>query len=98
MRTIITITNNDEVNNNMKHVVNISKELQEDYGTTEEVTEIKLNKKPNSEPFRITPEGKSVYVKLDYDRARKGYYCENLETGNERFFKANKTVYIGFIY
>ena len=84
----------------MKHIVNISKELQEDYGTTEEVTEIKLNelKKHKEDFFRVSLTSNATYIISEYDRARKGYYCENCDTGNERFFKANKTVYIGFIY
>ena len=78
--------------------VPIREELREDYGLTEIVTESKLNKIPKNEFFRLTPEGKAVYVKVEYDRARKGYYCENYESGTERFIKSNKTVYIGFTY
>ena len=82
--------------------VHISPEQQEDYGSpdgtaTEIVTASQLNKIPKDEFFKLTPEGNRVYLKIDYDRARKGYYCES-DTGNERFFKANKTVYIGFTY
>ena len=82
--------------------VPISPEQQEDYGSpdgtaTEIVTASQLNKIPKDEFFKLTPEGNRVYLKIEYDRARKGYYCE-IDTVNERFFKANKTVYIGFTY
>jgi len=82
--------------------VPIAPELQEDYGTpdgtaTEIVTASKLNKIPKDEFFKLTPEGSRVYLKVDYDRARKGYYCES-DKGNERFIKSTKTVYIGFTF
>ena len=82
--------------------VPIAPELQEDYGNldgtaTDIVVESKLNKIPKDEFFKLAPEGKSVYVKVDYDRARKGYYCES-DKGTERFIKSTKTVYIGFTY
>jgi len=87
----------------MEIEVRISPALQEEYGNisrtaTEMVTVIKLNKTVKNEFFRLTPEGKAIYRKGEYDRARKGYYCENFETGSERFVKSTKTVYIGFIY
>ena len=90
-----------KLSNNMIEVP-ISSELQEDYGTpdgtaTEIVTASKLNKIPKDEFFKLTPEGNRVYLKVDYDRARKGYYCEN-DKGNERFIKSTKTVYTGFTF
>tara|TARA_R100000655_G_scaffold72428_2_gene110945 strand:- start:500 stop:766 length:267 start_codon:yes stop_codon:yes gene_type:complete len=84
---------------NMKTIeVPILEEFHGEYGDTELVTETKLNKIPKREFFRLTPTGKAVYLKVEYDRARKGYYCENYESGSERFIKSNKTVYIGFTY
>ena len=84
----------------MKHIINIDDSFAGEYGLTEEVTEIKLNelKKNKEEFFRISLTNNTTYIICEYDRARKGYYCENYETGNERFFKANKTIYIGFIF
>ena len=78
----------------------IKKELQEDFGMVDEVTEIKLNelKKHKETFFKTSPESKAVYIVNGYDRGSKSYCCENYENGNERFFKANKTVYIGFTY
>ena len=85
----------------MKHTVAIDYDKYfGEYGLTEEVTEIKLNelKKHKETFFRISLNSTATYIVCEYDRARKGYYCENYETGNERFFKANKTIYIGFIF
>ena len=61
---------------------------------------IKLNelKKHGETFFKISPDSNAVYIVNHYNRCDKTFTCENYENANERFFKANKTVYIGFTY
>ena len=48
--------------------------------------------------FKLSPNAKAVYISHGYDRAYKEYTIENYETGNEKFIKSNRNIYIGFCY
>jgi len=61
---------------------------------------IKLSqlKKRKETFFKVKADSSAVYIVNHYNREDKTYTCENYENGNERFFKATKTVFIGFTY
>ena len=53
----------------------------------------------NGDFFQLKPNAKKVWVKGEYDRSQKKYSCINAENINdERFFKADQVVWLGFTY
>ena len=48
--------------------------------------------------FKLSPNAKAVYISHGYDRTYKEYTIENYETGNEKYIKSNRSIYIGFCY
>ena len=61
---------------------------------------INLNqlKKRKETFFKVRADSDAIYIVNHYNREDQTYTCENYENGNERFFKATKTVFIGFTY
>ena len=74
----------------------------DEYGEefTDQVTEIRMKdlKKSGEEFFKLSPTAKAVYWNAEYNRSDKDYSVENYDTGNERFIKPNRKIYIGMYY
>lgn len=53
----------------------------------------------NGEWFKLKPEAKKVYEKIEYDRQEKKYCCQDLsDISKLRYFKKNTIVWLDFEY
>lgn len=71
----------------------------DDYGEDEHIPTLIDNVK-KGDFFKLSdkPNGK-VYVKDEYDRSEKAYWCyEYYDVNSGRFFKKGKKVYVGFTF
>ena len=66
----------------------------------EEVSQITIKdlKKSKEKFFKLSPSSNSVFICDGYDRKYKEYTITNYETGQEKFIKSNRKIYIGFTY
>ena len=65
--------------------------------TVSQIT-IKELKKSKEEFFKLSPNSNSVFICNGYDRTYKEYTITNYETGQEKFIKSDRKIYIGFTY
>tara|TARA_Y100000593_G_C4310282_1_gene338004 strand:- start:1183 stop:1437 length:255 start_codon:yes stop_codon:yes gene_type:complete len=74
----------------------------DEYGEefTDQVTEIRMKdlKKSKEEFFKLSPTAKAVYGYAEYDRSSRDYAVENYSTGNVRFVKPNRKIYVGMYF
>lgn len=83
----------------MKRYIISSAVNEDDFGPGEH-TPTTIDKVKRGDFFKLStkPNGK-VYVKDEYDRSEKAYWCYEYEDVNSgRYFKKGKIVYTGFTY
>lgn len=65
-----------------------------DYGYKKPLKEVK-----SDEFFILSANSKKVYVKAEYDRSERAYWCDEYEDICEgKYIKGNKLVIVGFTY
>ena len=77
----------------------IKSSYDEEYGPGEH-EETTIDKVKKGDFFKLSdkPNGK-VYVKDDYDRSERAYWCyEYYDVNSGRYFKKGKKVYVGFTF
>jgi len=79
--------------------VTSASDIDDDYGPGEHIpTPIEKVKKGDFFKLSDKPNGK-VYVKDDYDKSERAYWCyEYYDVNSGRYFKKGKTVYTGFTF
>jgi len=71
-----------------------------DGGSTDIVTQITIKelKKNKEDFFKLSPNSNSVFICNGYDKSYKEYTITNYETGQEKYIKSDRKIYIGFTY